>query len=269
MKEPAAKRGADLLDEIEKTDGETPALWWLGHSGFVVKYRGIVFYVDPCLTTPAGRAHLVEPPMAPEQATNADLILCTHAHPAHMDAGTLPAMLKASPRARVVLPKSTAEHACSIGVSYDRMTTTDSDLRVEYFKGGLYSRVYSVPSAHPDLDWTPLGGYPYLGYLMRFGTYTIYHAGDCRWYEGIADRLRPYNVTAALLPIDGQGNFEIAEAAQLAEDIQARWLIPMHYGTFEGERAEIVANRFVTHMLGFRPAIGFKVLEPGQLWRIP
>ena len=266
MTEPV-RRGAELLDEIEQTGGDTPALWWLGQSGFVVKYRGIVFYVDPCLATPPGRTRTLAPPLEAEQATNADLILCTHAHGTHMDPATLPGILKASPRARVVLPKSTAQHANSIGVAYDRMTTTDSDLRVEYFKGGLYGRVYAIPSAHPELDWTPTGGFPYLGYLMRFGGYTIYHAGDCRSYEGIVGRLLPYNVTAALLPIGGDGNFQIAEAAQLAEDIRARWLVPMHYGTFAGETAD--ANRFVDHMLGFRPSVGFKVFEPGERWIIP
>ena len=207
-----------------------------GARGFAIKYEGIVFYVDPCLSTPAGRTRLAAPPMTPDEAANADLMLCTHAHAAHMDPQTLPGMLKASPRAKVVLPKSAAEHARSIGIPFDRMTTTDSDLRVEYFKNGPYGRVYSVPSAHPELNWTPLGGYPHLGYLIRFGACTIYHAGDCLWYEGIVGRLRPYNVTAALLPIEGPGNFDIAQAAQLAEDIRARWLMPMHYGTFAGQR---------------------------------
>lgn len=261
------KSGRELLEEIDATDAASPALWWLGHSGFVVKYQGIVFYVDPCLSTPFTRTRTLAPPLAAEQATNADLILCTHAHAGHMDPGTLPAMLKASPRARVLLPKRTAEHACSIGVPYDRMTTTDSDLRVEYFKGAPYGRVYSVPAAHPELDWTALGGYPHLGYLLRFGNCTIYHAGDCRLYEGIVGRLRPYNVTAALLPIDGKDNFDVPQAAQLAEDVRARWLVPMHYGTFADQEAD--ANRFIDHMLGFRPSVGFKVFEPGERWMIP
>src|SRR5579863_4774901 len=253
---------SDLIQEIESTEGDSPALWWLGHCGFALKYQGIVFYVDPCLSTPEGRTRTLAAPLAAASVTNADMILCTHAHPAHMDPGSLPQMLEASPRAKVVLPKSTAGHASSIGIPLDRMTTTDSDLRVEYFKNGPYSRVYAVPSAHPELNWTPLGGYPQLGYLIRFGAYTIYHAGDCRWYEGIVGRLRPYNVTAALLPIQGAGNFDIAQAAQLAEDIRARWLIPMHYGTFAGQSAD--ASRFVDHMLGFRPSVGFKVFEPGE-----
>jgi L-ascorbate 6-phosphate lactonase len=257
----------DLIADINGTEAASPALWWLGHAGFAVKYQRIVFYIDPCLSAPAGRTRTVSPPLAPEQANNADLILCTHTHPSHMDPGTLPYMLKASPHAKMVLPKSAAEHACSIGIAYDRMTTTDSGLRVEYFKDGQYGRIYAVPSAHPELDWTPLGGYPHLGYLIRFGGYTVYHAGDCRFYEGIGARLRPYNVTAALLPIDGEGNFGIAEAARLAEEIEARWLVPMHYGTFGDQTADIA--RFVDHMLGFHPSVGFKVFEPGERWEIP
>jgi len=138
-----------LIEEMNATAATSPSLWWLGHCGFAVNYHGMVFYIDPCLS----RTRTLDP----THATNADLILCTHAHAGHMDPGTLPAMLKASPRAKVVLPKSAAEHAVSMGIPYERMTTTDSDLRVEYFKDGLYGRVYAVPSAHPELNWTPIG----------------------------------------------------------------------------------------------------------------
>jgi L-ascorbate metabolism protein UlaG (beta-lactamase superfamily) len=41
----------------------------------------------------------------------------------------------------------------------------------------------------------------------------------------------------------------------------------MHYGTFADQTADI--GRFVDHMLGFRPSIGFKVFEPGERWIIP
>jgi len=266
MREPV-KSGVSLIEEIENTSATAPTLWWIGQSGFVLKFHSIVFYIDPCFSTPAGRTRTLVSPLTADQAVNADLILCTHPHAGHMDPDALPGMLKASPRARVVLPKSAADHALSIGIPFDRMTTTDSGLRVEYFKGGLYGRVYSVPSAHPDLDWTPLGGYPYLGYLIRFGEYTVYHAGDCRSYADIVQRLLPYNVTVALLPINGRANFEIAEAGQLAEDIGARWLVPMHYGAFAEQTADI--GRFVDHMLGHRPTVGFKVLEPGEGWTAP
>ena len=266
MTEPV-NHGPNLLEEIENTPALSPVLWWLGHSGFVMKHHDIVFYVDPCLSEPPGRTRILQAPLQGEQAINADMILCTHKHSGHMDPGSLPAMIKASPRCRVVMPKSAAGHAFSIGIPYERMTTTDSDLRVEYFKTGLYARVYSIPSAHPDLNWTPLGGYPHLGYIIRFGDVNIYHAGDGKLYDGMVERLRPYNVNVALLPINGNGNFDVTEAAQLAHDIGARWLAPMHYGTFADQPDD--ANRFVDHMLGHRPEIGFKVFQPGEQWAVP
>ena len=85
-------------------------------------------------------------------------------------------------------------------------------------------------------------------------------------YDGLAQRLKPYNVTVALLPIAGR-NFSVQEAAQLAEDIGARWLVPMHYGTFSSDAGEI--NRFIEHMLGHRPEQRFKVFQCGEKWIVP
>ena len=244
----------NLLGEIGQTLTATPTLWWLGHASFVVRFANITFYVDPLLSRPGA---LIQA----SHIRNADMILATHAHPGHLDGPSLAAMLEASPQAKLILPKSAATLAVSLGIPYPRMTTTDADLRVEYWKDNLYGRVYAVPSAHPSLDWTPLGGYPYLGYLIRFGRWTIYHAGDCAAYDSLANRLRPYNVSVALLPIGGK-NFSPAEAAQLASGIGARWLAPMHYSPGE-------EGAFVTHMLGQRPEQSFKVFQPGEKWTVP
>ena len=261
-------RGRELIQQIEESQSETPAIWWLGHCGFVLKYGAAIFYVDPYLSSDAGSSGLVTPLRA-EEVAHASLVLCTHGHGHHLDPGTVAGILGASRRAKLVIPKGLADHAHSLGISYQRMVTTDSSLRVEY----LDDRIYSVPSAHNQLDWTPLGGYPYLGYLVRFGNCTIYHAGDCVPYPGLADRLRPYNVTVALLPISGRkpdgapGNFEIAEAAQLAEDVGAQWLVPMHYGMFPSSGGDV--GRFIDHLLGQRPSQRFKVFECGEKWEVP
>ncbi len=245
-----ARRGPELAEQIEAAECSEPTLWWLGNSGFVLKYRSAILYVDPNL---AG----ADSPLRGADVTHAGLILCTHSKCLN---DTVTAILAASPRSKVVMPKSVAAHASSLGIPYARMVTTDAGLRVEY----LDDRIYAVPSAHGNpakLDWTPLGGYPYLGYLVRFGGVTIYHAGECVPYDDIVDRLRPYSVTVALLPIGGRpDNFDIPEAAQLAEDIQARWLVPMIDGTRE---------RFIEHMLGHRPYQRFKVFEAGEMWTVP
>ena len=253
--------GRQLLDEIERLPCPVPRLWWLGHSGFVLKYRQAIIYVDPLLSARADR--LVAPPFAGEEVTHAGLVLCTHAHVGHMDRGTVPAMLAASRRAKVVTPMGAAAHAHSLGITYQRMVTTNADLRVEF----LDDRIYAVPSAHPQLDWTAEGGYPYLGYLVRFGSYTIYHAGDGVPYDRLAARLLPYNVNVALVPIGGEKNFKIHEAAELAGQIGAEWLVPMHYDMFPGCVVEI--DRFIEHLLGRHPAQRFKVFQCGEGWSIP
>jgi L-ascorbate 6-phosphate lactonase len=266
MIEPVSQ-GRELLLEMQSEPALTPALWWLGHSGFALKFRGIVFYIDPCLGDVRGRERIVRAPLRPEQVVNADLVLCTHGHRGHMDPATLPGVLAASPRCRVVLPRGAAGLAFSAGVPYERMTSTDADLRVEYVSEGTRAVVYSIPSAHPDLEGSAENGYPYLGYVVRFDGFTIYHAGDCRPYDGLVEKLRPYRASVALLPIGGPGNMGPAEAAQLAEDIGARWVAPMHYGAFAGDEAD--AGRFIDHMLGQRPALPFKVFAVGEKWTVP
>jgi L-ascorbate 6-phosphate lactonase len=256
------KSGAALIEEVDRTITPTPTLWWLGQSGFIVRFANITFYIDPNLSPREDRR--MSPPLDPRDVKNADMLLATHR--GHLDAPAIKTILAASKTAKLVLPKSAAKDANAAGIPYARMTTTDADLRIEYFKDNLYGRVYAVPSAHPALDYTPAGGYPYLGYLIRFGRWTIYHSGDCALYEGIVDRLRPFNISIALLPIGGK-NFSVAEAAQLASAIGAGWVVPMHYGTFGEDRGE--ENDFIAHMLGQRPELQFKVFACGEKWTVP
>ena len=258
------KRGADLIREIDLTLTATPTLWWLGHSGFVVRFANITFYIDPCFSDLPGKPRLCAAPLSGELVHHADMILTTHAHPGHLDISAVKQMLEASPHARLVIPRGSADAAHAGGIPYERITPTDNALRIEYFKENLYGRIYAIPSAHPQLDWTADRGYPYLGYLIRFGRWTIYHAGDCVLYSDLAARLRPFNVSVALLPVGGR-NFSVNEAAQLAQDIDATWAVPMHYGTFEEDRE----SAFIAHMLGHRPEQRFRVFRCGEKWTVP
>jgi L-ascorbate 6-phosphate lactonase len=258
------KSGPELIEEIDQTITATPTLWWLGQSGFILRFATITFYIDPCFSNIAGRRRLMAAPLEGAQVCHADMILATHA--GHLDAAAVAAMLAGSKSAKVVIPKSAEAEAHAAGIPYERMTTTDADLRIEYFKDNLYGRVYAIPSAHPQFDWTAAGGYPYLGYRIRFGRWTIYHPGDCVLYEGLAERLRPFNVSIALLPIGGN-NFSVSDAAQLAGQIGARWMVPMHYGTFGPDKGE--ENSFIEHMLGQRPEQQFKVFQCGERWTVP
>lgn len=232
----------NLISAIDRTITATPSLWWLGQAGFVVRFASITFYIDPCFT---------ELPLSPAEVRHADMILASSARTIGAPTAL---MLESSKPAKLILPKSASDIAHAAGIPFARMTTTDAGLRIEYFKDNLYSRVYCVPSS---LAWTAAGGYPELGYLIRFGRWTIYHGGNGSLYEGLADRLRPFNVNVALLPL-GDGYFSPAEAAQLASDIGAAWLVPYYAGASA-----------VEHLLGHCPEQRFKIFHPGEGWTVP
>jgi L-ascorbate metabolism protein UlaG (beta-lactamase superfamily) len=247
------KRGVALIEDIDRTISPTPVLWWLGpQAGFILRFATITFYLDPNLSH-AGA------PLDPTAIRHADMLLATSAQSIH--GPTIATILENSRASKLILPKSAAASAHAQGIPYPRMTTTDADLRIEYFKDNLYGRVYAIPSAHPSLDWTAPGGYPYLGYLIRFGRWTIYHAGASVPYESLADRLRPFNVTVALLPV-GETGFQIQEAADLADAIAAAWLVPIPSTPTEESAA-------VTHMLGHRPGQQFKIFTAAEKWTVP
>ncbi len=245
------KTGAELIEEIDRTISTTPVLWWLGESGFILRFANITFYIDPWLPDNSV--------LDPASIRHADLVLSTSART--LDGRAVSSILEQSKTAKLVLPKSTAIEANGCGIPYARMTTTDADLRIEYFKDNLYGRVYAVPSGRPELDWTPLGGYPYLGYLIRFGRWTVYHPGSCAMYDGLADRLRPFNVSVALLPIGGD-HFSIPEAADLALAVGASWMVPIDA---DGRHE----SALVAHMLGQHPEQQFKVFRLAEKWTVP
>jgi hypothetical protein len=226
------------------------ALRWAGGRTFAVSYRGIQFYLEPC----------PEAGLLP----GADMLTITGAE--SLDADHLIPVLAASPQAKVVMPKSLADAAHAAGIGYHRMTTTDAALRVEYFKNGEYGRVYGVPAARRgDLDsrqgWTPLGGYPRIGFMARFGAMTIWHSGTGAPYPELADRLRPYSPNVAIVTV-GPAGFTEAEAADLAAALDVPWLVA-------APEDSAARQRFVDHMLGHHPAQRFKVFELGESWVLP
>ncbi len=224
------------------------SLQWCGERTFAVRYRGITFYMEPSVS-----------------ASDADML--TISGKQSLDAVALKTILDASPKSKVILPKAVADAAHELGIDYHRMTTTDAALRVEYFKNGEYGRVYGVPAARrdesgqPQLDWTPIGGFPQIGFMSRFGEHTVWHSGSGVPYEDLSQRLRPYSVTVAIITI-GPGAFTEIEAADLAEAIEVPWLVP-------APLSSEASARFVEHMLGHRPLQRFKVFEQGEEWVLP
>src|SRR5208283_3851555 len=124
-------------------------------------------------------------------------------------------------------------------------------------------QIEAVPAKHDELE------HEFVGYIVRFGPWTIYHSGDTLLYDGMAEMLQRHNVDVALLPINGRaperrvaGNLNAAEAAQLGKQIGARTVIPCHYEMFEFNTAD------PKDFAGACDAIGqpYNILRCGERW---
>jgi L-ascorbate metabolism protein UlaG (beta-lactamase superfamily) len=264
---------ADIRDS-DRRDGSF-RLWWLGQSGFLLQWQGIHVLLDPYLSdsltkkyrdTDKPHVRMTELVIDPASLAFADIVTSTHTHTDHLDVETLGPIFARNPRLKLVIAEANrtlvaerlaVDSAIPIGV--------DDGTMVEV--SGI--RFSGVASAHEAVERDEQGRARFLGYVLQFGGWTVYHSGDTIRYAGMADKLRSFGVHAAILPINGRaperrvpGNLSGAEAAQMAKDISAKVVIPCHFEMFEFNTAS--PDEFVLECR--RLGQQCQVLRCGERW---
>jgi len=171
-------------------------LTWIHHASFRLEQDGFVIYLDPWRIRNAEK--------------KADLILITHTHPDHFDLDSIKAISKSS---TVVVGPADFEGKLD-GVKTmkpgDKLTVGPAEIEAvpSYNIGKLN---------HPkDKGW--------LGFLVRLGGETVYHAGD----TDLIPEFFGINCSIALIPVGGTYTMDKNEA------LEALTKIPMHYGAIVG-----------------------------------
>ena len=250
-------------------------LWWLGQSGFLLQWQAIHVLLDPYLSnslttkysgTDKPHVRMTELAIDPVRLSFADIVTSTHNHTDHLDAETLCPILAANPRVNLVIAEANRTFAADrLKIDAGFAIGLDDGTSVEI--SGI--KLSGVASAHETLECDERGRAKFLGYVLQFGDWSIYHSGDTLRYEGMSEKLRPFGVDVALLPINGRaperrvdGNLSGSEAAQLARDIEAKLVIPCHFDMFEFNTASPAGFIRECQKLG-QP---YKVLCCGEQW---
>jgi L-ascorbate metabolism protein UlaG (beta-lactamase superfamily) len=230
------RAGEAFLADVRAATGPLD-LWWLGQSGFLVAWQGRHLLLDPYLSDSLTRKYagtdkphvrMTERVVDPAELGFVDVVTASHAHTDHLDPDTLEAL----PATRLVAPAAhlqlAAERAGGEPIGIDDGDTVEL--------AGF--AITAVPAAHEEIERDAEGRMLHLGYVVRCGPFSLYHAGDTVPYEGMAERIGAVDV--ALLPINGRaperrvaGNLTGEEAAALAHEIRAGLAIPMHFEMFE------------------------------------
>jgi L-ascorbate metabolism protein UlaG (beta-lactamase superfamily) len=247
-------------------------LTWLGQSGVLLRAPGASLLVDPFLSPHPDR--LVPAPDRPEGFAGIDAVLVTHEHLDHLDGDACRALAGASPETAFVIPRPITAELVELGIGEDRIVAMQPGERAAV----AAARVAAVPACH---GVHPADAYSFgrelsdglvrfLGYVVEMGGLHLYHAGDTIAFDGLAESLRELEVEVALLPINGRrpereaqdivGNFEPAEAAELAAAAGARVAVPMHYDMFAANLGDVGA--FVAHVSAEHPELA--VIVPGR-----
>jgi L-ascorbate metabolism protein UlaG (beta-lactamase superfamily) len=198
-----------------------------------------------------------------------DLVLCSHKHSDHLDPGTVPGLLGASPGALLVVPEAHVDHAVGLGVPGARVVGLDTAAALT--RPGLSVR--AVPSAHEGLDTDDRGRHLYLGFVVELGGLRFYHSGDGLAYPGLADAIGPAPLDVMFLPINGRdpargvpGNMSAAEAVDLANAVRPRFVVPHHYDMFTFNTVPVA--RFEAEARRLAPGVRPRVLRCGERWEV-
>jgi L-ascorbate metabolism protein UlaG (beta-lactamase superfamily) len=203
-----------LLDSLE----------WLGHSGFRIRLRRAVVYIDPYRVSPGS------PP--------ADLILITHGHYDHFSPQDLERLSASG--TRLVGPAAVAERVSGQVHSIAPGETLEDEL----VRGLHVSAVAAYNTSKRDGDGNPF--HPreagWVGYELTVRGERLYHSGDT---DVIPEMDGVTGVDVALLPVSGVYVMTAQEAAEAARRIQPRVAVPMHWGEQVGteEDARLFAER--------------------------
>lgn len=276
----AFQKDTALLAEMDRHISEAHRfhIWWLGQSGFLLQWKGKRVLLDPYLSDSLTRKYadtdkphirMSERVMDPELLSGISVVTSSHNHTDHLDAETLQPVLRNNPGIHFLIPEANRSFvAARVGCAAD-FPVGISDGQSVVLDDFTF---YGIPAMHNTIDRDEQGHCKYMGFVIRFGEFSIYHSGDTLWFEGMAELLKPFSVHLALLPINGNlperkvaGNLSCREAAELGKAIGAGCVIPCHYDMFTFNTADVQDFVREANKIG-QP---YRVLKGGERFSYP
>ena len=274
---PAILKDETLLRDAETylSDNNHFHLWWLGQSGYLLQWKGKRLLIDPYLSdsltkkyadTAKPHIRMSERVIDPALLTGISIVTSSHNHTDHLDAESLVPVIKNNPGIHFIIPEANRAFVAE-RIKCDKNFPTGlsdgNELIIDDF------RFYGVPAKHNEIERDEKGNCKFMGYIIQFGGWSIYHSGDTLWFDEMVDLLKPYHVDAALLPVNGNdpargvaGNLNAKEAAQLGKAIGAGIVIPCHYDMFYFNTANPDDFAIEAKKIGQ----SFAILRHGERW---
>ena len=252
------------------------AIFYLGQESILIKSKGkyLLFdgylsdYVDKnCGSETVKWVRRYPAPVSGEELDFVDYVFCSHAHYDHTDPWTLSAIAKVNKKAKYIIPAPNVQKVIGYGVSADDIIPAYADVSIELED----AFVTPVPAAHEELTLNENGEFDCLGFVVKLDDVTLFHAGDCCIYDGLAERVKGADLM--LLPVNGRsyfqrysrniiGNMTCAEAAELCVITDAKMLIPMHFDLYDVNC--LATSTVVEQIEATAKNLPYHIFKPGE-----
>jgi L-ascorbate metabolism protein UlaG (beta-lactamase superfamily) len=212
---------------------------FIGHASFFLQMGGQNVVIDPNFARWLFvLKRLKKPGVQLRDLPVIDLVLVTHAHFDHLHRPSLRAIVQQARRRRaaspvIVVPRHVVDLVSDLGFR----EVVELDWWDNYRQQGL--TVTHVPSRHWGARVLKDSHRGYGGYVLRDAQHSVYHAGDTAYFPGFLEIGRRLAPELALLPIGAYNppsfrnvHADPSDATRAFLDLKARWMVPMHYGTF-------------------------------------
>lgn len=243
---------ADEIHQAKKSGSETSFdIWWLGQSGFLIQWNKKCLLFDPYLSdsltkkyanTTKPHERISELVIDPSLLDCIDIVTSSHNHTDHLDAETLIPILSKNKANRFIIPEANRAFVVDRVTCEPEFPIGLTDGEKKKINGFTF---HGVPAAHNEIERDEQGRCKFMGYVVQFGKFSVYHSGDTLWYDDMVKILKPFKVDVAFLPINGNdpargvaGNLNCEEAARLGKEINAKLVIPHHYDLFKFNTAD-------------------------------
>ena len=202
---PAVQSAQSLLADIKSADdsGDQFHLWWLGQSGYLLKWKSTHALIDPYLSdsltnkyaeTDKPHVRMCERAVDPAQLDFIDFVTSSHNHTDHLDADTLKPLMRVNEDLQLVAPEAN-RHFASHRLACDPELPIGLDAAKSVEVVGI--KISGIPAAHETIERDAEGRCHFLGYILQFGDWSIYHSGDTMLYPNIVQQLLPFEIDIA------------------------------------------------------------------------
>ncbi|HEY3762019.1 MAG TPA: MBL fold metallo-hydrolase [Verrucomicrobiae bacterium] len=210
------------------------AITWIGHASFLIQFTDLNVLIDPNFANWLFLLKRIRRSgFKIEDLPPIDVVLLTHAHFDHFHKPTL----RKLPHPKIgIMPRGVGDLAHNLGFS----RIVELEWWESFSQAKSNWKVTFVPSKHWGARTLHDQHRGYGGFVLEYQGQKIYHAGDSAYFEGFKEIGERFSPSLALLPIGAyhpesfrKVHMGPDDAIKVFKELNAKWLVPMHYGTFK------------------------------------